>query len=103
MDRLKLAWEFAKSIEEKYPEIERIVLFGSVARGEEKEESDIDLLVISKNDRFKLRWKIMKDVVDILLKTGIYISIKTISEKEYNQLKNTHFISQIEKTGVPVG
>lgn len=103
MDRFSLAEDFAKRMEKRHPGIERVFLFGSVARREDKEGSDIDLLVVSKGDRFALRNDIMKDVVDTLLKTGIYVSVKTISEKEYKDLKNTFFISEIEKSGVLIG
>ena len=41
MNRKQIAEEFSKSID--YPEIDKIILFGSVARGEDTEESDIAL------------------------------------------------------------
>ena len=41
MNRKQIAEEFSKSID--YPEIDKIILLGSVARGEDTEESDIAL------------------------------------------------------------
>jgi len=39
--------EFLTRVLEKYRDrIERVILFGSVARGEAKEDSDIDILVV---------------------------------------------------------
>lgn len=39
--------EFVERVLDKYSDrIDSIILFGSVARGEAKEESDIDILVI---------------------------------------------------------
>ncbi|MCW7074784.1 MAG: nucleotidyltransferase domain-containing protein, partial [Candidatus Methanospirare jalkutatii] len=39
--------EFVRRVLERYKEkIESIILFGSVARGEAKEDSDIDILVV---------------------------------------------------------
>ena len=46
MNRLEIAREFAKAINSKY--ILKIILFGSVARCEDGEESDIDILIVSK-------------------------------------------------------
>lgn len=46
MNRLEIAQEFAKAINSKY--ILKIILFGSVARCEDGEESDIDILIVSK-------------------------------------------------------
>jgi len=39
-----------KTDEEYNIEIDRIILFGSRARGDFKEESDLDLLIITKNE-----------------------------------------------------
>lgn len=45
MNRLELARKFSESLD--YPEIEKIILFGSVARGDDREGSDIDIIIIS--------------------------------------------------------
>lgn len=45
--RIEIAKEFSNKINSKY--IKRIILFGSVARNEDTEESDIDILIISNN------------------------------------------------------
>ncbi|HJH25577.1 MAG TPA: hypothetical protein C5S37_02130 [Methanophagales archaeon] len=43
--------EFVRRVLERYEDkIDSIILFGSVARGEAKEDSDIDILVIWKGD-----------------------------------------------------
>ena len=44
-DRIKIAKEFAETI--KSDDIKLIMLFGSVARGDNNEESDIDILIVS--------------------------------------------------------
>ena len=44
-NRMEIAREFANAI--KSDKIIRIILFGSVARGDDTEESDIDILIIS--------------------------------------------------------
>jgi predicted nucleotidyltransferase len=44
------AQEIVKRVAENYKP-ERIILFGSFARGEEREDSDIDLLVIKKSEK----------------------------------------------------
>jgi predicted nucleotidyltransferase len=42
--------EFVRGALERYrDEIEGIILFGSVARGEGKEDSDVDVLAVTKN------------------------------------------------------
>ena len=44
-NRVEIAKEFAKKI--KSEKILKIILFGSVARGDDTEDSDIDILIIS--------------------------------------------------------
>ena len=44
-NRIEIAQEFADKIKNKY--IKKIILFGSVARGEDNDDSDIDILIIS--------------------------------------------------------
>ncbi len=60
-----------------------------------------DLLIISDKKR-ETKDKVLRKVSDALLKFGVYISAKVIS-KEYENLKNTHFISNIKKEGVVLG
>ena len=100
----QIAQEFADLITEKYPnEIKRVILFGSVARDDMTGESDIDLLVICADtgvDRFKARRMIMDDVIPFLLKYGTYISVKTLSEEESIELKDTGFLQHINKEGI---
>jgi len=47
---IKIVNKFGKEIKNEFGEIENIILFGSVAEGKETEESDIDLLVVTKKD-----------------------------------------------------
>jgi predicted nucleotidyltransferase len=75
---------------------ERIILFGSYARGDNKENSDIDILIIIKdleNER-----KITGTLYKELLKENISIPIDflAIDYDKYNKLKNE--IGYIYKT-----
>lgn len=79
MKKLELAKEFAKSLED----VEKIILFGSVARGEDKEDSDVDILVISRDKR-KTKDKAIGKATDILLDKGTYISVKVITPMSLN-------------------
>lgn len=45
----------------------------------------------------------MAKITDALLEREIYISAKIISQNEYENLKTTHFISNINKEGVVIG
>jgi predicted nucleotidyltransferase len=95
--------EFVRRALEKYGDkIDSIILFGSVARGEAREESDIDILVVAVGDRFRMRRELSGIVLDILLETGEYISVKTLSIEDFNFLKEeeSSFLSNVIKEGV---
>ena len=80
---------------------ERIVLFGSYARGENKEDSDIDILIIAKNlgNERKITGSLYKE----LLNTNISIPIDflAIDYDKYNILKDKvgYIYKTIDKEG----
>ena len=100
MKKLGIAKDLARSLKDIIAE--RIILFGSVARGEDKEDSDVDIMIISR-DKLKTKDNVIGKATDLLLDKGTYISVKVISPQEFERLKNTHFIAQIEKDGVLIG
>jgi len=95
--------EFVRRAREKYEDkIDSIILFGSVARGEAGRESDIDILVVIVGDRFRMRRKLSEIVLDILLETGEYISVKTLSIENFKFLKDlkSSFLSNVIREGI---
>lgn len=88
-------------IEKNREHITLIELFGSAARGELSENSDMDVLVVTKGNRLKLMEEIAKIISKSLLEYGRYISAKVFDEKQYKYLKNleTPFMKNIEKDG----
>ena len=94
--------EFVENVLREYKSsVESITLFGSVARGEAAGESDIDVLVVSKEERVSFRKKLIDIMYPIMLKYGAYISIKTLTPKEFASLKEigSPFIKNITKEG----
>jgi predicted nucleotidyltransferase len=97
---------FVEKVKELYgSKIEKIILFGSYARGESREDSDIDLLIISSGGRFKMQKKLSEIAVGILLDMGVYISAKAVSVEEYNFMKriNSGFYQSVKREGIEVG
>jgi len=100
MDRFKIARDFAHSID--FPEVDLVILYGSVARHEDTKGSDIDILIVS-SDKDKIKDKVYSKVVDFLLNFGEDISAKILSSSDYDRVKNSHFISTVEKEGIVLG
>ena len=102
LDRKQLAIDFANSLNRH--EIEKIILFGSVARGDDGKDSDIDLLIITNSEDIKdLKEEASNKSWDILLKTGEYISLIIRSNSYYQKYKSFLFLSNVIKEGVIIG
>ena len=99
-NRIKIAREFADAI--NCGEIKQIILFGSVARGDDGEESDIDILIISDYES-KIEPKISNEVFNIIANYNEYISAQVMSEEVFNQTKHFSFLTNVMKDGVLIG
>lgn len=99
-NRFKIAQEFANKINSKY--IERIILFGSVARGEDNDDSDIDILIVSSNWE-KIEPLIADEVYRVINENGELISAHIISEERFKTKQDYSFISTVLKEGVLIG
>ncbi|KZX10601.1 nucleotidyltransferase domain-containing protein [Methanobrevibacter filiformis] len=100
MNRKEIAIDFANSL--NHPEIEKIILFGSVARGDDTEDSDIDVIIFVANERdeFKINDDVYTKVMDIVCNNMEYISAKIININHYNKYKHNAFYSNVDKEGV---
>jgi predicted nucleotidyltransferase len=98
--------EFINSVRTKYGDrIERIILFGSYARGDYRTESDIDVFVIWKGDEVDGWNSLEREAVEVLFKYGFIISLKIVSPNEFSAMKELDFpfIRNISQEGVVVG
>lgn len=97
--------EFIKRSQNLRDRIDRIYLFGSRARGNEKPDSDYDLLIVVNHLDVKFREKIYDIVIDILLETGKLISLKIFAREEFRKLSQAHtpFMENIQREGIRIG
>ena len=91
--------EFIRKLKEKHgSRIDEIIIFGSYARGDAKEDSDVDVLIVGDVK--------LDEVIDIsfpiLLKYGVYISpiIMTKDYYEFLKFEKTSLIRNIFREGV---
>ena len=96
-NRVKIAHEFANAINSD--KIVRIILFGSVARGDDGKDSDIDILIVS--DYWEEIDSIITDVVgDIVLDQRELISPHIMSVARCNNTKDYSFLTNVLEDGV---
>ena len=98
----KILIEFKEKLIELYgAKLKEVILYGSYARGEETEDSDIDLAIVLKGDirPFEEIDRMTNIAGDIDLKYNILLSLHPISEKIYINRK-TPLLVNIREEGV---
>ena len=99
--------EISDELREKFGEnIEKIIVFGSYARGDYREQSDIDILVVVSNSASNdIESDIRRVIYSYIPKAGRLISVKVINSRIYYHMKNTNcsFIRSVEKDGIALG
>lgn len=95
-NRDKIAREFAEAINSD--KIFRIILFGSVARGDDTEYSDIDILIIS--DYRSEIWEDIADMIgEIVLEKQELISAHIMTTERFNTTQDYSFLSNVLAEG----
>lgn len=94
--RRRAVEEFVKRATQKYGDRIRSVTFvGSVARGAAREESEIDILVVIDEEDFRLRRKLIGLSFDILMETGGDLSVKVLSDRDFQARKSHSFLRNV--------
>ena len=97
-NRIELAKEFAYSI--KSDIIKEIILFGSVARGEDNEESDIDILIVTYTKDADFESIVDFKVGDFMLEREEVISPYVMTEDYFNKTKEFSFLQNVLHDGI---
>jgi predicted nucleotidyltransferase len=80
---------FKERVFQAFPdEVLEVRLFGSRARGEGCERSDVDLAVLVREESGKLRRVIYDIAADLFLETEVNLSPLVLSNKRYDWLKS---------------
>jgi predicted nucleotidyltransferase len=81
-----------------------IVLFGSMAREDYHDKSDMDVAVIIRGLTRKLKGRILDEVAELELEQHMPLSVVVFSEEEFNRLKKRErrIALDIEREGIPL-
>lgn len=96
--------EFRVELEKLYGRrLKDVILYGSWARGEATEDSDIDMAVVLDGDikPGKEIDRMIDIITDINLKYGVLLSIYPVAEIDYLNLKSP-LLMNVRREGVPV-
>jgi hypothetical protein len=82
----------------------KMVLFGSTARGDYTDESDIDVAIITRGLTRELKHQILDRVAEVELNHLMPISALLLSEDEFSRLKKRErrIALDIEGEGIPL-
>jgi len=82
---------------------EKVIIFGSQARGDAREGSDWDLLVLLGKDKKEQADK--DKIFEFVLmgwRLGVYLSIKLYTENEWDMRKYTPFYENVVNDGIEI-
>ena len=100
----KILKKFKRELAMIYGErLDSVILFGSRARGDERADSDIDLLIVLKGDFDYI--EMLKRSDDLAashsLENDVVISRAFASDKEFKE-RQTPFLMNVRREGIPV-
>lgn len=81
------------SVFKKYPKIEKAILYGSRAKGNYRNGSDIDLTLLGDELDLNILFKIENELDDLLLPYKIDLSI-------FSKIENNDLIEHINRVGI---
>jgi uncharacterized protein len=101
----KAVREFVRTVRFSYGDkIQRAALFGSKVRGDDTKYSDVDILLITTDDKWRFRQPMSVILSDIALKYDVALDVRVISAKRWESMKNMQagLYQNISRDAVPI-
>ncbi|QJD80274.1 nucleotidyltransferase domain-containing protein [Spirosoma rhododendri] len=100
-----LSQELKQALTDLYgPRLDRLVLYGSYARGDYHAESDVDFLVVLRDEPVKSRQEInfmIDPVYDLTEKYDVLVMVKPSSTHKYES-SDLFFYDQVRTDGITI-
>lgn len=101
----KAVREFIRTVRLAYGDkIQQAALFGSKVRGDSTRYSDVDILLIVNDERWKYRQPFSVILSNIALKYDVLLDVRVISEERWQWMKNIQagLYQNITRDAVPI-
>jgi predicted nucleotidyltransferase len=99
---LRLAEDFQHKLRESLNDPVQVILFGSQARGEATDESDIDVLVVLPDLERDTLDAVLEIAWEIGFEAGKVISVIPATRQEMKHLSASPFFKVVRREGIPV-
>lgn len=92
--------QFAEEVKKQGVQLRQVILFGSYARGDQQEWSDVDVALVA--DEFVgVSFEDIKHFIDVTIQKPYFsLEFHTFSTKEFDA--GNPFVDEIKRTGIPV-
>jgi uncharacterized protein len=98
-----VAIEFARQVRERLgPRVRRVVLFGSRARGDARDDSDYDVVVVVDRRSPEVRETLLGIEVDLLERHGSLVACLLRDEHEWEASRRMPIGLNVAREGVPL-
>lgn len=94
--------EFAGRMTDEFGEkIERVILYGSVARGEAREDSDVDVLIVTPTEQARETVSDRASAVafEVMLEYDVVVSPMCVTTDEFEQPENSPHLTNVRREG----
>jgi len=108
MRHQKAIHEFRSRLQREYGDaIVRLLVFGSVARGTDSPESDIDVMIVVNADRLSVDWELERCLrgvaLDVELMADVVFDLKVVAQQDWSGLRgHTPFMERVAEEGIAV-
>ncbi len=90
--------EFVAYLHRSIPnKVEFVALFGSKARGDSQQDSDIDVLVILSREDRELRREILRQAARVSLKYDVLLSPRVIGTERWERMRGFSLYQNVQK------
>lgn len=99
-EKLALA-KLLKQLEEKFPkQVLQIILYGSKARGDSDQDSDLDVLVILKEEDSQILWDILTLASEVSLEYDLLINPIVSTPKRVERQRGFTFYKSVARDAI---
>lgn len=96
--------EFVTYLHKSVPaQVEYVALFGSKARGDSQQDSDIDVLVILSREDRELRREILRQAARISLEYDVLLSPRVIGAERWEKMRGFSLYQNVQQEAAGLG